>query len=265
MFPEFDDGEELAASGVLHDVAIQRLIHANNILASRPFSDTQIQPASLDLRLGATAYQVEASFLPTRSTTVMEETEHLLLQTLALAAPTLLEVGSIYVIPLIEGVRLPRNISGKANSKSTTGRLDVFTRLLADNTDEFDRVPPGHSGRLFIEVAPRTFGVIVHEGTTLNQVRFLRGTTAQSDNRLNTLHQANALLFADDNNPADALISNGLWISIDLQGTRLSMANSKSPPGGLFLHRSTSRSWARARLAHAKGVAAGDDRDGVVE
>src|SRR5262249_52154288 len=138
---------------------------------------SQIQPASMDLRLGPKAYRVQASFLRGNSTTLMTKVQELLDNTIDLTEPTpqLLEKGVVYIIPLQETLRLPENIQGIANPKSTTGRLDIFVRLITECGDQFDRVPSGYSGKLFIEVSSRTFPVRVRQGMRLNQLRFVRG------------------------------------------------------------------------------------------
>lgn len=220
LFPELEtEPDDLNTTGVLHDRAIRKLIDANHIQADEPIGDRQIQPASLDLRLGPIAYQVRASFLPSRKSTVLQEVEHLRVRTLDLSVPTVLERGSIYVIPLLEKLNLTADVSAKSNAKSTTGRLDVLARILCDYTDEFERIPAGYRGSLYIEAAPRTFSVGVHQGTTLNQIRFVRGNPPYFDSRLTALHQDRTIMYDTDESPSLAVISQGLWVSIDLQGS----------------------------------------------
>jgi dCTP deaminase len=135
----------------------------------------QVQPASLDLRLGDTAYQIRASFLP-NSSNVMERIRDLSIgKPISLASGAVLEKGSVYIVQLMEGVRLDKDTFGIANPKSSTGRLDVFTRLITDKSTSFDRIDRSYVGPLFVEIAPLTFNIIVHTGVRLNQVRFLRG------------------------------------------------------------------------------------------
>ena len=135
----------------------------------------QIQPASLDLRLGEVAYRVRASFLPGPRTTVAKRIDELKLHEIALADGAVLETGCVYIVPLIESLALPDDIAAAANPKSSTGRLDVFTRVIADETRGFDRIEAGYHGPLYAEISPRTFPVLVREGSRLSQIRFRRG------------------------------------------------------------------------------------------
>lgn len=217
LLPELEE-PQTHETGILNDRAIRRLVDSRVVHAPVPVLDGQVQPASLDLRLGDVAYEVRASFLPTAESTVLGCVEGLRARELDLARPAVLERGRVYIIPLIEELRLPQRVSAKANPKSTTGRVDVFTRLITDHGDEFERVPAGYVGRLYAEVAPRTFSVIVHQGTRLNQLRFLLGKPQYYDKRVNDLHESVTLLYSDDGDPASPLISNGLWISVDLKG-----------------------------------------------
>jgi dCTP deaminase len=118
----------------------------------------------------------------------------------------------------MEKLLLPADISGKSNPKSTTGRLDIFTRLITEYGSEFERIPEGYRGNLYVEIVPRTFSIIVRAGDRLNQLRFIRGKPVPSDTMLTDLHDEQILAFLKDNIPADVKISKGLWISIDLQG-----------------------------------------------
>ncbi|MGH2461947.1 MAG: 2'-deoxycytidine 5'-triphosphate deaminase [Chloroflexota bacterium] len=197
---------------------LKAMIDAGYIRASESVFEAQLQPASIDLRLGARAYRVRASFLPTESSKVMSKVNELAVEALDLTSLTLLKSGEVYIVPLMEELNLPANTLGKANPKSTSGRLDVFTRLLTDYGSEFERVPRGYKGALYVEVAPRTFSVIVHAGTKLNQLRLMHGKPVPSDSNLHSLHQADALIYSDDGVPGQATISNGLWLSVDLRG-----------------------------------------------
>jgi dCTP deaminase len=129
-----------------------------------------------------------------------------------------MERGCVYIVPLMETMRLPEEIGARANPKSTVGRLDVFTRLLTDFGGEFERVRPGYEGRLYAEIVPRTFSILVRAGSRLNQVRFTRGDAVRSDSLLGHLHERETLVYLDDDAPGAAVISNGLWISVDLGG-----------------------------------------------
>jgi dCTP deaminase len=206
-------------TGILPSQQIINLISKGYVSASTEISDDQIQPASIDLRLGKVAYRVRASFLPGKNSTVRANVEDLLMHELDLSEPQVLEKGCVYIVPLMEHLKLPQKISGRANPKSTTGRLDIFTRLITDRGKEFEYVAAGYTGSLFVEIVPRAFSIRVREGTKLNQLRFIRGTPRPSDTVLDTLHKDEALIYGQDNIPGDAIISKGLRISIDLQGT----------------------------------------------
>ncbi|MFN0095362.1 MAG: 2'-deoxycytidine 5'-triphosphate deaminase [Dehalococcoidia bacterium] len=217
LFPGLRRTASTYRRGVLPFEEILNLVATDAISADRPVEDVQVQPASLDLRLGEVAYQLRASFLPGRRLRVPEAMADLQIQRVSLEGGTVLQRGAVYIIPLMESLRLPKRTLAKANPKSTTGRLDVFARLITDYGELFDRVPPGYSGPLYVEVAPKTFNVLVRPGTRLNQLRFLRGVAAQSD----TSQKATAaedLVYDASGEPALAKVRGGLWFSVDLQG-----------------------------------------------
>ena len=220
LFPEITAraARAAASTGVLPYQQIKALIRDGRITAAEPPADDQIQPASLDLRLGAVAYRLQASFLPGRSSTVARKLDALSMAELDLSPPTVLEKGCVYLAPLMESVRLPRGLSAKANPKSTTGRLDVFTRLITDYGSEFERVPDGYSGPLFAEIVPRTFSVIVQRGVRLSQLRFVRGKPPPTDSLLERLDAAENLIYLDDDGPAPAEIQKGVKLSVNLRG-----------------------------------------------
>jgi dCTP deaminase len=205
---------------VLPSQRIEDYIASGRIAATAPIEPEQVQPASLDLRLGSVAYRVRAGFLPGRGSTVMRKIDELKTHELDLSRPSVLERGCVYVVPLMEEWRLPPQISGKANPKSTTGRLDVFTRLITDYASEYERVPAGYRGPLYIEIVPRTFSILVRSGTRLNQIRFIKGSPPPLDNKLSELHMQRTLLYLDDEAVDDPTIAQGLWISVDLVGTQ---------------------------------------------
>jgi len=154
--------ENERSNGILPAQSIRRLISSGVISApeSLPIADSQVQPASVDLRLGPQAFHVRASFLPGKSSTLLTKIhDGLLIDTIDLRQPTLLTPNSVYIVKLIESLRLPADVSGIANPKSTTGRLDIFTRLITESGDEFERVPRGYSGDLYVEVVTRSFPV----------------------------------------------------------------------------------------------------------
>lgn len=205
------------ATGILPSQEIEELIEAKSIYAKDPIPPDQIQPASIDLRLGGVAYRVRASFLPGENSTVGKRIAELRMHEIDLSKPAVLEKGCVYIVPLIEELALPMKISAKANPKSTTGRLDIFTRLITDYGTEFDRIKAGYKGKLYVEIVPRTFSALVHEGTKLNQLRFVRGESSTSDKKLNELDDREMLVYSGDDIPEEPMISKGLWISIDLQ------------------------------------------------
>jgi dCTP deaminase len=200
-------------SGILPDRLIAALAADGGIRAHYPFAPGQIQPASLDLRLGAIAYRVRASFLPGPGTTVAERIVDLKLHEFPLSSGAVLETGCVYIVPLIERLDLPSDIAAATNPKSSTGRLDVFTRVIADETRGFDRVAPGYSGPLYAEISPKTFPILVREGTRLSQLRLRRGDAALSAEALRALHANERLVDRDD-----AVMGDGVSVSIDLSG-----------------------------------------------
>lgn len=223
LFPELEkDLQILHTTGVLPSQKIEDFIEAGFISAKTQISNDQIQPASIDLRLGSIAYKVYASFLPGKNSTVEKSIKNLLIQTYDLTKPTILEKGCVYIVPLMEELRLPQSISGKANPKSTTGRLDVFTRIITDYGNAFEYVQEGYKGKLYVEIVPRSFSIFVHEGTKLNQLRLVRGNPPPSDTKLDDLHEERTLVYLEDDTPGEAIISKGLWLSIDTQRSKYS-------------------------------------------
>jgi len=160
-------------NGVLSSRQIGAMADSGAIRVSTPLARGQIQPASLDLRLGPKAYRVRASFLPGKNRSVEELLSALKYDEMSLEGDgAVLERGCFYVAPLMESLSLGADVSGAANPKSSTGRLDIFTRLIADRGDRFDEVEPGYRGPLYAEVSPRSFSVRVRKGSRLNQLRF---------------------------------------------------------------------------------------------
>ena len=209
--------------GVLPAQDIRTLIDEGAISAAEPVEDRQIQPASLDLRLGDRAYRLQASFLPGSPSKVESKLESLSMAELDLSSPTVLERGCVYLVPLMEKLHLPDDIEAKANPKSTTGRLDVFTRLIADYGGEFERVPNRYSGPLYAEVMPRTFPVIVRPGQSLSQIRFIRThsrlTTELTDPQTKELDKNQHLIYLDEDETSSAArVRNGIELSVSLHG-----------------------------------------------
>lgn len=198
-------------SGVLPDSALRGLIEQGAISALQPILPQQIQPASLDLRLGATAWRLRASFLSGQGHSISERLPDFEMHQMDLTDGAVLEKGCVYLIPLMERVTLPKGYSAVANAKSSTGRLDLLTRLVTDDGTEFDRLPENYDGPLYAEICPRSFSVLVRPGMRLNQLRLRDGQAILSDNDLKTLHQEQPLVTGT------ALIDEGLGFSVDLR------------------------------------------------
>ena len=201
------------STGILPSHVLKRLIRARReITAHEDIEDGQVQPASIDLRLGPVAWRVRASFLPGPNATVQDKLASVFMHEIDLTKGAVLETGCVYIVPLLEVADFSSRVSGTANPKSSTGRIDVFTRLITDRAQAFDRIEPGYRGPLFAEISPRTFPVLVRKGSKLNQLRIRRGTPQFTDTQLRRLHAENPLVsgLAD--------IDNGLALSIDLRG-----------------------------------------------
>lgn len=207
------DEQEGWPRGVFSARLIEELRQTDAIRMPRPFDDDQVQPASLDLRLGDVAYRVRSSFLPGPSHSVAERIEALKLHEIDLTRGAVLERGCVYLVPLQEGLALPPNVSASANPKSSTGRLDVFTRVIGDRARGFDQMPNGYAGPLYLEVSPRTFPVLVRTGSRLSQMRFRSGDTRLTAAEHQALHASDTLVFAG-NHP----VGDGIALSIDLKG-----------------------------------------------
>lgn len=201
------------ANGILPDRMIAAMADAGLILPAFPFVESQIQPASLDLRLGEIAYRVRASFLPGPNTTVAERIDDLKLHEIDLTDDAVLETNCVYIVPLLESLALPPSILAAANPKSSTGRLDVFTRVIADGTRRFDMIGAGYHGPLYAEISPKTFPVLLRQGSRLSQIRFRAGAPALDNDELGALHKLERLVDADD-----ADLAGGVAVSVDLTG-----------------------------------------------
>ncbi|MBP5857894.1 2'-deoxycytidine 5'-triphosphate deaminase [Marivibrio halodurans] len=193
-------------SGILPAQLVKAAIELGDIRAERRIDEAQIQPASLDLRLGAVAYRVPASFLPGPTKTVAEKLEQFALDRIALNGDegAVLERGSVYLVPLQEGLRLRSRWSGSANPKSSTGRLDVFARVITDHATEFDAIRERYCGPLWLEIAPRSFHVRVREGSRLAQVRLRIGRPRTSDSFIRDLNERARLVHAGEDEEAGA-------------------------------------------------------------
>jgi dCTP deaminase len=201
------------ATGILPDRMIAAMADAGLILPEYPFVESQIQPASLDLRLGAIAYRVRASFLPGPDITVAQRIDELKLHEIDLSDGAVLETNCVYIVPLLESLALPPTILAAANPKSSTGRLDVFTRVIADGTRRFDMIAAGYHGPLYAEISPKTFPVLLREGSRLSQIRFRAGHPLLDADELQALHAAERLVDSDD-----ADLAGGVALSVDLSG-----------------------------------------------
>lgn len=204
------------ATGILPAQTIREFIATGRIEADEEITEEQIQPASIDLRLGKVAYRVRGSFLPGEDCTVEKKLSALGVANVDLDRGVIFERGTVYLVPLMEELYLPKDVEARANPKSTTGRLDIFTRLITDYGTEFERVRPGYRGGLFAEIVPRTFAIWVHTGMKLNQLRFIRGNPPSHDGPLADLDERENLVYGDEENPTRAKIDKGLRISVRL-------------------------------------------------
>jgi dCTP deaminase len=200
--------------GILPGQAIVRM-HERDEIIGPAFEQGQVQPASLDLRLGAYAWRVRASFLPSLRASIGERLKDLSLHKLELDTEgTVLEQGCVYLVELEEGFRLPKDLVATTNPKSSTGRLDVFTRVIGDRVAAFDSVPSGYQGPLYLEISPRTFPILVRRGSKLAQIRFRRGEARLDGNELAALQARERLVDADDVNLGLGAVA----VSVDLSG-----------------------------------------------
>lgn len=216
LFPE----RKPTGEGILPSQEIVDLVQTGKICSSDEITDDQIQPSSIDLRLSNVAYRIRASFLPGKSTTLLTKARSngMFIEAIDISNGAILEPKVIYVIPLMEGLALPPDIYGIANPKSSTGRLDIFTRMITEYGDEFERVGRGYSGGLYIEVVSQTFRVVVRKGMRLNQLRLGRGRRIPvGEERLRQLGQKD-ILFEPDFDAGQATVDRGLRLTVDLAG-----------------------------------------------
>ncbi|MEO8325972.1 MAG: 2'-deoxycytidine 5'-triphosphate deaminase [Nitrospirota bacterium] len=220
-------------TGILSFQHLRALVRQRVIRADVPITSRQIQPASLDLRLGTKAYRLLSSFLPEPSDQQSQFTiedlyrSDMVMYDMDLTNGAILEKGHVYLVPLMERVKLPKDIRGRTNPKSSTGRLDIFTRVVTDLHVGFDEIRPGYEGPLFLEIVPRSFTIRVQAGLALNQLRLMSGKPLVSDSGLRTVHRKTPLLFHNgDSGKTDMPLSakelrvnNGLFLSVDLQGS----------------------------------------------
>ncbi|MFC2967495.1 2'-deoxycytidine 5'-triphosphate deaminase [Acidimangrovimonas pyrenivorans] len=214
----------MTTAGVLPAQTLKQMIATGAIAADPAITEEQIQPASLDLRLGTVAYRVRASFLAGAGRSVAERIAEFEMHRIDLSDGAVLEKGCVYVVPLMERLALPDDIQAVANAKSSTGRLDLLTRAIIDGGTEFDRIPAGYEGPLYAEICPRSFSVLVRPGMRLNQIRFRRGHAVLDDDELRALDKEVGLVSGT------ALISDGLGFSVDLRPTEGALVGYRAKP-----------------------------------
>jgi len=217
-------GTQQYGVGVLPSQTLTEMIAQGIIKGDPAVVPAQIQPASLDLRLGTVAYRVRASFLTGDGATVADRLGEFEMHRIDLTNGAVLEKGAVYVVPLMEGLNLPTGIQAVANAKSSTGRLDLLTRTITDGGVEFDRIAPGYSGPLYAEICPRSFSVLVRPGMRLNQIRFRAGQAVLSDDDLRTRHAEHRLV------DGPAHIDEGLGFSVDLKPANGNLVGYRAKP-----------------------------------
>ncbi len=229
--PELSRREATRKYGILPYQHLKRLIADGVIRARTPIEPRQVQPASLDLRLGPKAYRLLSSFLPEQSeissrlTSVMDFYQSdLVMYEMDLTQGAILEKGHVYLVPLLESLHLPPSLRARTNPKSSTGRLDVFTRVITDLNIGFDEIRAGYRGPLYLEVVPRSFAIKVRTGLSLNQIRFMRGTPLLEDAAIRRAHRTTPLLY--HNTPGkkpvgqkEIRVDRGLFLRIDVLGS----------------------------------------------
>ena len=233
-------GEQAGATGnstgVLPSQRLREAVSAGWVVAGEwRIPPESIQPASIDLRLGEHAWALRCSFLPDSDSTVEEKIEDLAFERIDLRDGATLERDRPYLVPLIEELRLPGEIRAKANPKSSTGRLDVFTRVLTDRSHRFDEINAGYAGKLYLEVVPRTFAIRVKTGLALNQVRLISGDGRLADRELVALHGEIPLLYRDAEPLSAAALSlgEGLFLSLDVSGSSESIVGYRAKKNSL--------------------------------
>jgi len=217
LFPVEDARKAHAAgTGILPHQTIHQMIRAGEIRAARDIDPGQVQPASIDLRLGDHAYRVRASFLPGKGATVADKLAEFEAVRIDLSNGAILEKGSVYIVPLMEHLSLKADISGLCNPKSSTGRLNIFTRVITDNAIEFERIRRGYKGPLYAEISPCAFSIVVRAGSRLNQLRLRRGAPVATRAGLERLMEETALV--DRPPDAETLGKGSLPLTVDLAG-----------------------------------------------
>ena len=209
------------ALGTLSDCQIRGLIAEGVVTSERDWGVRQVQPASLDLRLGEVAYRLRSSFLPLESS-VSELLPDLALYSFDIRSSPFLEKGAVYLVPLSESLSLPPFLSAKANPKSSTGRLDVFTRVLTERGDRFDDIPSGYDGKLYLEIFSRSFTLKISPGLALCQMRFFSDRTFLSDSEILERQRKSSLYHVSENTSPetfrDRIVDGGLYLGVRLRG-----------------------------------------------
>jgi dCTP deaminase len=219
--PHSTDAAGSVQAGVLPSQMLRQAVLDEWITAGDWRIPTQsVQPASLDLRLGESAWALRCSFLPDSGSTVEKKVGDLAFERIDLRDGATLERDRPYLVPLIEELHLPPEVRAKANPKSSTGRLDVFTRVITDRSHRFDEVAAGYRGRLYLEVVPRSFAIRVKTGIALNQVRLIHGSSRLADRELAALHERHPLLYLDSHplGASQLSLSDGLFLSLAISG-----------------------------------------------
>lgn len=215
----------MTGTGILPSQAIENMIEFGQLSGQPAITPAQVQPASLDLRLGKVAYRVRASFLAGEGRSVAERLSEFEMHRIDLSDGAVLEKGCVYVVPLMESLALPDDLTAVANAKSSTGRLDLLTRTITDGGVEFDRIPTGYTGPLYAEICPRSFSVLVRPGMRLNQIRFRRGQSILDDQALSALHDSDTLVIG-----GPAVIGDGLGFSVDLKPSDTDLVGFRAKP-----------------------------------
>ena len=239
-------------TGVLASQQITHLIESGALSADPAIEPAQIQPASLDLRLGTVAHRVRASFLPGRGRSVADRLSEFSMHAIDLSGGAVLEKGCVYLVPLMERLSLAPGLRAVANAKSSTGRLDLLTRVVADDGTEFDRIPEGYDGPLYAEICPRSFSVLVRPGMRLNQMRFRDGPAVLDDDALRALHAREPLV------DCDPVIDAGLGFSVDLRPAQGDLVGYRAKPHtgvidlDLIGHYPTAEFWEELRTTEGR-------------
>jgi dCTP deaminase len=211
-------------TGVISSQQLRTMIAKGQITATPAIIPEQVQPASLDLRLGNIAYRVRASFLAGETRSILDRLTEFEMHRIDLTDGAVLEKGCVYLVPLMEQLDLPKGLTAVTNAKSSTGRLDLLTRTITDGGEEFDRISGGYTGPLYAEICPRSFSVLVRPGMRLNQIRFRNGQAILSDDTLRALHAQSPLV------DSDAVIDEGLGFSVDLKPTKGTLVGYRAKP-----------------------------------